>query len=84
MDEAMSKLNRPLGVLAMTRHMEVSYLRPAPLGEPLTLRATHVRREGRKLFHVAELVGPEGAVLAESKGLFVAVDPAAVRQAARR
>ena len=27
MDEAMSKLNRPLGVIAMTRHMEVDYLR---------------------------------------------------------
>ena len=31
LDEAMSKLNRPLKVLAMTRHMEVDYLRPAPL-----------------------------------------------------
>ncbi len=45
-DEAMSKLNRPLNVLAMTRHMEVDYLRPAPLHTPLTLTARHLRREG--------------------------------------
>jgi uncharacterized protein (TIGR00369 family) len=32
MDEAMSKLNRPLDVLAMTRNLEVDYLQPAPSG----------------------------------------------------
>jgi len=55
-DEAMSKLNRPLKVLAMTRHLEVDYLRPAPLHTPLTLTARHLRREGsagRKLFHTS-------------------------------
>ena len=51
MDEAMSKLNRPLDVLAMTRHMEVDYLRPAPLGITLRLVGRHVKREGRKLYH---------------------------------
>ncbi|MEO6807166.1 MAG: PaaI family thioesterase, partial [Edaphobacter sp.] len=39
LDEAMSKLNRPLNVLAMTRHMEVDYLKPAPLYQPLILIA---------------------------------------------
>lgn len=73
MDEAMSKLNRPLNVLAMTRHMEVDYLRPAPLHQPLVLIGTHLSREGRKLFHTAELQLPDGTVLARSKGLFVAI-----------
>jgi acyl-coenzyme A thioesterase PaaI-like protein len=74
LDEAMSKLNRPLNVLAMTRHMEVDYLRPAPLYQPLVLVSRHLRREGRKLFHQAELQHPDGTILARGQGLFIAID----------
>jgi acyl-coenzyme A thioesterase PaaI-like protein len=74
LDEAMSKLNRPLNVLAMTRHMEVDYLRPSPLYQPLILISRHLSREGRKLFHQAELQRPDGTVLARGKGLFIAFD----------
>ena len=74
LDEAMSKLNRPLNVLAMTRHMEVDYLRPVPLYVPLVLISRHVRREGRKLFHHAEIQLPDGTVLARSKGVFIILD----------
>jgi len=74
MDEAMSKLNRPLGLIAMTRHMEVDYLRPSPLGRELVLTGHHLRREGRKLFHEAELKTPDGTVLATGKGVFVVID----------
>ncbi len=70
----MSKLNRPLNVLAMTRHMEIDYLRPAPLYQPLVLVGRHLSREGRKLFHQAELQHPDGTVLARSKALFIVVD----------
>ena len=70
----MSKLNRPLNLLAMTRHMEVDYLRPAPLHTPLVLTSRHLRREGRKLFHHAELQHPDGTVLARAKGLFIVLD----------
>ena len=80
MDEAMSKLNRPLNVLAMTRHMEVDYLRPAPLNQPLILIGTHLSRPaksdgtpGRKLFHQAELQLPDGTVLARAKALFITI-----------
>lgn len=78
MDEAMSKLNRPLDVLAMTRHMEVDYLSPAPLHTPLTLTGRHLRREGRKLFHSAELTHPNGSVLARAKGFFLVIDPSVI------
>lgn len=74
LDEAMSKLNRPLNVLAMTRHMEVDYLRPAPLHQPLLLTSRHLRRQGRKIFHQAEIQSPDGTVLASGKGLFIVVD----------
>jgi len=78
MDEAMSKLNRPLDVLAMTRHMEVDYLRPCPLGVDLKLVGRHVRREGRKLYHSAELSDPTGKVLARAKGFFLVIDPSVI------
>ena len=74
LDEAMSKLNRPLNVLAMTRHMEIDYLRPAPLHKPLLLVSRHLRREGRKLFHQAEIQHPDGTVLARGRGLFIIID----------
>ncbi len=74
MDEAMSKLNRPLNLLAMTRHMEVDYLRPAPLEAVLRLESHHVRRDGRKLFHAAELISTDGTVLAKAKGFFLVID----------
>ena len=78
MDEAMSKLNRPLNLLAMTRHMEVDYLRPAPLETDLQLVARHLHREGRKVFHAAELHAPDGTVLARAKGLFLVIDPSVI------
>jgi acyl-coenzyme A thioesterase PaaI-like protein len=74
LDEAMSKLNRPLNVIAMTRHMEIDYLRPAPLFKPLTLVSRHLRREGRKLFHLAELQFSDGTVLARAKAVFIVID----------
>lgn len=74
LDEAMSKLNRPLNVLAMTRHMEVDYLRPVPLYQPLVLESRHLRREGRKLFHQAQIKHPNGTVLARGQGLFIVID----------
>jgi uncharacterized protein (TIGR00369 family) len=74
MDEAMSKLNKPLKVSAMTRRLEVEYLRPSPVDMLLTLVGRHVRREGRKLFHVAELLNPQGETLARATGLFIVIE----------
>lgn len=84
LDEAMGKLNVPLGCIGMTRNMEVDYLRPAPLYTPLTVVGTHLRREGRKLFHQGELIGPNGTVLARSKGFFLVIDPTIFGPAAAR
>jgi uncharacterized protein (TIGR00369 family) len=74
LDEAMSKLNRPLNVLAMTRHMDVDYLRPVPLHRRLIVTSRHLHREGRKLFHQAEIQYSDGSVLARGKGLFIVID----------
>lgn len=81
LDEAMSKLNRPLKILAMTRNLSVDYLRPAPLGIPLQLVARHLRREGRKIFHAADLTRQDGTMLAHGEGFFLVIDPALLTRA---
>lgn len=73
LDEAASKLNRPLGLLAMTRHLDVDYLRPAPLNTPLRLSSRHLRREGRKLFHESTLAAADGTLLARATLLFIVI-----------
>ena len=79
LDEAMSKLNRPLGLLAMTRQMDVSYLRPAPIGIKLLLRSRFLRQEGRKLFHEAELLSAERDVLSRCSSLWIVIDPSVLQ-----
>jgi len=75
MDEAMSKTLRARGVTAMTRNMEVDYLRPAPIETPLRIEAKHLREEGRKHWCEAVLLDSKGRTLTSGKGLFIALDP---------
>lgn len=82
LDEAMSKTNRARNIVAMTRHMEVDYLRPVPLRTTLQLTARHLSSEGRKHHCAAELRNAGGELLATGKALFIAIDPARL-QAAR-
>jgi uncharacterized protein (TIGR00369 family) len=83
LDEAMSKANRQFGVLAMTRQMEVEYLKPVRLGAQLMLTGRHVSAEGRKHQCEAELANEAGEVLARGKALFVAVDRSMLPDALR-
>ena len=78
LDEAMSKANRQFGVVAMTRQMEVEYLRPVPLLARLTLTARRVSAEGRAHRCEAQICGGSGDILASGKAVFIAVDPATV------
>ena len=49
-DETMSKAVRARGFTAMTRHMEVDYLRPVPSGKPLRLGVCRELRVSRHRF----------------------------------
>jgi uncharacterized protein (TIGR00369 family) len=75
LDEAMSKSNRARGILAMTRHLEVQYLRPVPLGQPLTLTARHLDTHGRRNHTEAQLADATGQILASARAVFVTVPP---------
>lgn len=74
LDEAMSKANRQHGVVAMTRQMEIDYLRPVPLQQPLILTARRTAHHGRKNHCEAEIADASGTILARGKALFIAVD----------
>jgi uncharacterized protein (TIGR00369 family) len=73
LDEAMHKAVRARGLTSMTGRMEIDYLRPAPSGAPLRLEGRIVSSEGRKHWTEARLLNSKGSVLAESKGLFIAM-----------
>ena len=76
LDEAMSKAVRLQGVVAMTRKMDIEYLRPVLTGTPLRLEGRVTRREGRKHWAEAAIWNSEGKILAQAHGLFVEPRPA--------
>jgi uncharacterized protein (TIGR00369 family) len=73
LDEAMSKAVRVRGHTAMTRHMEVEYLRPVPSGAPIRIESRLASSEGRKHWAEAKILNAHGVTLATGKGLFVEV-----------
>lgn len=74
LDEAMSKVNKLRSVIALTKQMEIEFLRPVPLGVDLTAIGYERSVRGRKHRNVAEIRNAEGEVLARGEGLFIAVD----------
>jgi uncharacterized protein (TIGR00369 family) len=71
MDEAMSKANRARGLTAMTRHIEVDYLKLVPLDTPLHLYGMGAAAEGRKHWCEARIETEDGVLLASGRGLFL-------------
>jgi len=78
LDEAMGKVNKLFDTVSMTRHMEIEYLRPSPLGQTHTVTGRFVRREGRKMFMEGDIRNAAGDVLVRGKGLFIEIDPVAL------
>lgn len=76
LDEGMGKVNRLSRVVALTRAMHVEYLKPVPLGKPLTVVGRPQEVQGREYTNVAEISDDQGRVLARSTGKFIAVDVA--------
>ncbi len=75
LDEALSKVSKFYGVIAVTATLNVEYLRPVPVGDEILVEARNDRVEGSQLYHSAEIRDPTGRVLARAKARFVAVDP---------
>ncbi len=75
LDETMSKSVRAKGLTAMTRHLEIDFRRPVPSCSPIRMEGSVTRSEGRKHWAEAHILDGDGKVLAQGKGLFVAVTP---------
>jgi uncharacterized protein (TIGR00369 family) len=82
LDEIMSKSVRARGLLAMTRRMEIDYLRPVPSCVPIRMEGTVVGSEGRKHWSQARILDTKGRILAEGKGLFIEVRSRAFEESA--
>jgi uncharacterized protein (TIGR00369 family) len=75
LDEAMGKANKLRGKVALTRQMQVEYLRPVPLRQPLIAEGRVLRVRGRALYNLGELRNTSGKVLARSRGKFLSINP---------
>lgn len=73
LDEAMSKAVRLRGLIAMTRHMEIEYLRPVHSKSATRIEGRLVRSEGRKHWTEARILDEKHHELATAKGLFIEV-----------
>jgi uncharacterized protein (TIGR00369 family) len=78
LDEAMSKANKLKAKVALTRRLQIEYLRPVPLGQPVIAQGQVSRMKGRILYNSAELRNAAGEVLARGRGTFLAVDAEAM------
>jgi uncharacterized protein (TIGR00369 family) len=74
LDEAMGKANKLKSKVALTRRMEVEYLRPVRLGQPLVVEGQVTRMRGRALYNRAEIRNARGEILARSRGTFLIID----------
>lgn len=78
LDEAMGKVNKLHKVVALTKKMQIEYLKPVPLREKLTVIGREQQITGREHVNVAEISNTHGQVLARSTGTFIAVDVAQI------
>lgn len=74
LDETMGLVMAINDVLAYTVQLDISYLAPTPVNEPIIARAWLKERDGRKLLIAATVQAGE-TELASATGLFIAVDP---------
>ena len=70
----MGKVNKIRQVIALTKAMQIEYVRPVPLARPLRVESWEKSCEGRKHTNVAEIYNDQGEVLARGEGLFIAID----------
>jgi uncharacterized protein (TIGR00369 family) len=76
LDEAMGRVNKLRQVVALTARISVDYLKPVPLNKALRVESREVSVHGRHHTNMAAILNDKSEVLARSRGLFIAIDPA--------
>lgn len=69
LDEALGWATYGNGIWALTGKLETRFRAPVPTGVAIEVRGKIVRDRGRTLDALAELRGPDGKLLAESRGI---------------
>ena len=72
-DEAMGKLNRVDGVVALTAEMTVEYLHLVPLGHKILVEARPSEHRGRNYWRECTIRDSKGKLLVRGRGRFVKV-----------
>ena len=72
-DEAMGKLSRVDGVVAVTGELTVEYLKPVPLGRKIIVEARPEKQMGRNYWRECTIRDSEGTLLVRSRGRFVKI-----------
>jgi acyl-coenzyme A thioesterase PaaI-like protein len=75
LDEVMGLMNVIHGAMAFTAQLDITYLAPTPVGEPIVARAWLTRRDDRKRYVEATLNAGDVKV-ASATALFIAIDRA--------
>ena len=75
LDEVMGLSNMIHGAMAFTAQLDITYLAPTPVGEPIVARAWLARRDDRKHFVEASLHADD-VLIATAKALFITIDRA--------
>jgi acyl-coenzyme A thioesterase PaaI-like protein len=76
LDEVMGLMNVIHGAMAFTARLDINYVAPTPVGEPLLARAWLARHDSRKRFVEATLHADD-VLIASAEALFITVDRAA-------
>ncbi|GAA3164516.1 PaaI family thioesterase [Planomonospora alba] len=72
LDQLLGQAVAAAGFPGMTGTLSLRYRRPVPYGEPLVATAEHTRSQGRKSWAEGRIALPDGTVLVEAEGLFIA------------
>jgi acyl-coenzyme A thioesterase PaaI-like protein len=73
-DETMGLVLAINSRLAFTGQLDITYIAPTPIGEPITARALLTATDGRKLT-ITATVEATGVTIANATALFISVDP---------
>jgi len=73
MDEVMGLMNVIHGAMAFTAQLDITYVAPTPVGEPIIARAWLARRDNRKQFVEATLHADD-VLVASANALFISID----------
>lgn len=71
LDHALGVANHWGGHVGMTARLTVTYLRPAPLHQPLEVRGRQTGVTGRKIYSEGELLTADGQPCVRADGLFI-------------